>query len=86
MWFQLVKNPTGIHEDMGLIPGLAQWVKNLCGLRMWLWHRLAAAALSQPLAWEIPNATGAALNTNKNQQQQKSLYIEESPLLQKYVS
>ena len=25
---QQVKNPTGIHKDAGLIPGLPQWVKN----------------------------------------------------------
>ena len=25
---QQIKNPTGIHEDAGLIPDLAQWVKN----------------------------------------------------------
>ena len=28
-WF---KNPTSIQEDVGLIPGLAQWVKDLASI------------------------------------------------------
>ena len=54
-------NPTGIHEDAGLIPVPAHWVKDLviavsCGVGCrhssdlalpWLWYRLAAAALIQ---------------------------------------
>ena len=31
----------------------------------WLWCRLAAAALIQPLAWELPYATDAALKRKK---------------------
>ena len=29
MLAQQVKNPPGFHEDVGLIPGLNQWVKDL---------------------------------------------------------
>ena len=63
-------NPTGVHGDVGLIPGLAQWVGDLalwwataghrCGsglVLLWLWCRLAATAPVQPLAWELPYAS-----------------------------
>ena len=56
-------NPTRNHEVAGLIPGLAQWVKDLA----WLWCRPAALAPIRPLAWEPPYARGVALKSkNKN--------------------
>jgi len=32
---------------------------------LWLWHRLAAVAAIQHLAWEPPYAAGAALKSKK---------------------
>ena len=49
-------NPTSNHEDVGLIRGLAQSVRDL--ELLWLWCRLAAAALIRPLAWELAYAVG----------------------------
>ena len=40
---------------------------------LWLWHRLTATSLIQPLAWELPYATGAAL---KKKKKMTKLYIE----------
>ena len=39
---QWVKNPTSIHEDASLLPGLVQGVKD--PVLLWLWCRPAAVA------------------------------------------
>ena len=59
-WFM---NPTRNHKVAGLIPGLAQWVKD--PVLLWLWCKLAAIALIQPLAWEPLYAVGSG--TRKTQ-------------------
>ena len=59
MWFSGLSTQHNVREDAGLIPDLAQWVKDR------LWCRPAASALIRPLAWKLPHATGEALKRYK---------------------
>ena len=44
----------GVGRSLGWDPAL-----------LWLWHRMAAIALFQPLPWELLYAEGAALKSAK---------------------
>ena len=65
---QHVKNLASLHEDVCLILGLAQWIKDPDAAQvtdpalLWLCCRLAAAAAAAigTLVWELPYATGVA--------------------------
>ena len=39
---------------------------------LWLWCRLAATALTQTLAWELPYAVGAALRRPKKKKEKET--------------
>ena len=66
---QWLMNPTRNHDIAGLIPGLAQWGKDL--VLLWLWCRLAATAPVRLLAWEPPYAAGVTLEKTKKKKKKK---------------
>ena len=43
---------------------------------LWLWHRPAAAALIQPIAWELPYASGVALKKINKKINKKKFYMQ----------
>ena len=77
-------NLTSIHEDVGSLNELEVecspelWCRSQMQLELdpellWLWLRLAATALIQPLAWELSYAVGATLKTKKEKKKKNQI-------------
>ena len=65
-------------KDVGLIPVLTGWIKDLVLLLQW--HRPVTAASIRPLAWELPCAMGAVLKRqNKRKKRKGDLSLSLSP-------
>ena len=63
LWLRGVRTQCCLCEDVGLIPGLTWWLKD--PVLPQAAAQVADAALIQPLAWELPYATGVAIKRGK---------------------
>ena len=53
---------------------------------MWLWCRLVATALIQPLTWKLVHAASAALKTNKTKQNPKKRNRHGVPVVAQWLT
>ena len=66
---QWLTSETSIHEDMGLFPGLTQWVKDPALSLLWLGLLLWLRFNSWP--GELPHSSGVAKTGKKKKKKKK---------------
>ena len=79
MWPSGLRTQLVSSEDVCLIPGLTQWVKDLALLT--LWYGPKAVAPIRPLLWELPYTAGVAL---KRGEKRNILEFEKDNMLERH--
>ena len=74
---QWVKNPSSIHEDVGSIPGLVQWVEgSQVADTAWIWHCYGyGVGWRPPLAWVPSYCMGVALKDKKKERMKEKNWV-----------
>ena len=67
-WFDPWPHSVGWGSGVAMSCGVG-CRSSLDPMMLWLWYRPAAAALIQPLPWELPYATGVAVKSKTNKKQ-----------------
>ena len=63
-------------QSLALLSELRIWhCRGLWCRLLWLWHWLAAIALTGPLAWELPYASGTAIKRQKKKNNKMAIRL-----------